>query len=58
MIENEINNSSRSQRMRSYTTWMEWDNYEEDYTWCINFLLDRFIEGNDSEVILSNWLFN
>ena len=56
MIENEINNSSRSQRMRSYVTWMEWDNYEEDYTWCINFLLERWIEeygGMDDD-----WLFD
>jgi hypothetical protein len=55
-LENIINNSSRSQRMRSYTTWMEWDSYEEDYTWCINFLLDRWIEeygGMDDD-----WLFN
>lgn len=58
MIENEINDNSRSKRMRSYITWMEWDNYEEDYTWCMNFLLDRFIGGNDSETLLSNWLFN
>ena len=58
MIENEISDYSRSKRMRSYTTWMEWDSFEEDYTWCINFLLDKFIEGDDSEASLRSWLFS
>ena len=58
MIENEISDYQRSKHMKSYVTWKQWDRYEEDYTWCINFLLDKFIEGNDSEASLSNWLFN
>lgn len=56
MIENEISDYSRSKRMRSYTTWMEWDSYEEDYKWCIMFLLEMWIEGYEGKD--DDWLFN
>ena len=45
----------------SYTTWNEWDEYEEDYKWCMRFLIERWIEWekeqNDQDST-HTWLFS
>lgn len=43
--------------MASYTTWNEWDEFEDDYCWCIEFLLDQLVYGL-TNAELERWLFD
>ncbi len=58
MTENEISDRVRVRHMTSYCTWNKWNEYYEEFDWCMDFLIDKFIEGDHSVGSFSNWLFD
>lgn len=50
----------KERNIKSYTEWNEWDSFDDDYKWCMRYLIERWIEWEErdhTQESTRTWLF-